>query len=127
MMDGRQNGGGDGLGSTRDMLVDSLNASDREMKVEIVRESVFVPQEDMKHLDTRKVIPDGWRLQGSAEELSKPTNGMNVGWKWYAMEIHTKPEVAPELCPEIGVGALGKSSQTSGRYIAHETLEFLLP
>ena len=43
MMDGRQNGGGDGLGSTRDMLVDSLNASDREMKVEIVRESVLVP------------------------------------------------------------------------------------
>ena len=82
--------------------------------MEIVGESVFVPQENVKHLDTRKVIPDGGRLQGTAEELSKAANGVNVSWKWYSVEIHTKPEVAPELCPEIGVGAFGKGLKTCG-------------
>ena len=71
--------------------------------MEIVGEGVFVTQEDVKHLDTRKIIPDGGGLQGSAEELSKPTNGMNVGWKWDPMEIHTKPEVAPELLSLIHI------------------------
>ena len=97
-MDGRQNGGCDGLGSARDVLVDSLDASDREMQVEVVGESVFVPQENVKHLDTRKVIPDGGRLQGTAEELSKAADGVNVSWKWYSVEVYTKPEIGPELC-----------------------------
>ena len=113
-MDGRQNGGCDRLGSARDVLVDSLDASDREMQVEVVGESVFVPQENVKHLDTRKVIPDGGRLQGTAEELSKAANGVNVSWKWYSVEIHTKPEIGSELCPEIGVGAFGKGLKTCG-------------
>ena len=95
--------------------------------MEIVGEGVFVPQEDVKHLDTRQVIPDGGRLQGAAEELSKAADGVNVSWKWHPVEIHTKPEITSELCPEIGVRAFGKSSQTSGGYITHENVEFLLP
>ena len=82
--------------------------------MEIVGEGVFVTQEDVKHLDTRKVIPDGGRLQGTAEELSKAANGVNVSWKWYSVEIHTKPEIGSELCPEIGVGAFGKGLKTCG-------------
>ena len=82
--------------------------------MEIVGESVFVPQENVKHLDTRKVIPDGGRLQGTAEELSKAANGVNVSWKWYSVEIYTKPEIASELCPEIRIGAFGKSLKTCG-------------
>ena len=82
--------------------------------MEVVGESVFVPQENVKHLDTRKVIPDGGRLQGTAEELSKAANGVNVSWKWYSVEIYTKPEIASELCPEIGVGAFGKGLKTCG-------------
>ena len=71
-------------------------------------------QENVKHLNTRKVIPDGGRLQGTAEELSKAANGVNVSWKWYSVEIHTKPEIGSELCPEIGVGAFGKGLKTCG-------------
>ena len=82
--------------------------------MEIVGEGVFVTQEDVKHLDTRKVIPDGGRLQGTAEELSKAANGVNVSWKWYSVEIHTKPEIGSELCPEIRIGAFGKGLKTCG-------------
>ena len=82
--------------------------------MEIVGEGVFVTQEDVKHLDTRKVIPDGGRLQGSAEELSEAANGVNISWKWHSVEIHTKPEIASELCPEIRIGAFGKSLKTCG-------------
>ena len=82
--------------------------------MEIVRECVFVPQEDVKHLDTRKIIPDGGGLQGSAEELSEAANGVNVSWKWHPMKIHTKPEITSELCPEIGICAFGKSLETCG-------------
>ena len=82
--------------------------------MEIVGEGVFVPQEDVKHLDTRQVIPDGGRLQGAAEELSKAADGVNVSWKWHPVEIHTKPEIGSELCPEIGVGAFGKGLKTCG-------------
>ena len=82
--------------------------------MEIVRECVFVPQEDVKHLDTRKIIPDGRGLQGSAEELSKAANGVNISWKWHSLEIHIKPEIASELCPEIRIGAFGKGLKTCG-------------
>ena len=82
--------------------------------MEIVGECVFVPQEDVKHLDTRKIIPDGRGLQGSAEELSEAANGVNISWKWHSVEIHTKPEIASELCPEIRIGAFGKSLKTCG-------------
>ena len=58
-MDGRQNGGCDGLGSAWDVLVDSLDASDREMQVEVVGESVFVPQENVKPLEKSENGLDG--------------------------------------------------------------------
>ena len=73
-----------------------------------------MPQEDVKHLDTRKVIPDGGRLQGSAEKLSKAADGVYVGWKWDSVKVNTKPEVASELCTEIGVGTFGKGMKTRG-------------
>ena len=84
------------------------------MQMETVRESVFVAQEDMEHLDTRKIIPDGGGLQGSAEELSEAANGVNISWKWHSVEIHTKPEIGSELCPEIRIGAFGKGLKTCG-------------
>ena len=62
--------------------------------METVREGVFVAQEDMEHLDTRKIIPDGWRFHGPTQELRKPTYGLNITREWCSAKIHTKTKVA---------------------------------
>ena len=50
------------------------------MKMEVIREGVLKAKENVEHLDPRKIILDRWWLQGSAEELSKSTDGVQRGW-----------------------------------------------
>ena len=111
-MDGRQNGGCDGLGSLGNMQMDPLNASHCQSEMKVVVEGVFEAKKYVQHLDPTKIIPDGRRFHGPAEKLGKTTNGVYGGWKRRPSEVNAKSKVAAELGAQIGIGAFGKSLQS---------------
>ena len=57
-MNGMQDGGCHGYGSTGNMMMNSFYAPDCQTQMEVVVESVFVAKKDVQHLDTGEVIPD---------------------------------------------------------------------
>ena len=63
---GKQNGGGDGNGTVGHVLMNPLDASHSQLQMEVVCECVLKTKEYVQHLDTRKIISDGWWLQGAA-------------------------------------------------------------
>ena len=66
MLYGEQNGGSDGYGTVVHVLMNPLDASHSQLQMEVVCECVLKTKEYVQHLDTRKIISDGWWLQGAA-------------------------------------------------------------
>ena len=63
------------------VLMNSLDASHSQLQMEVVCECVLKTQENVQHLDTRKIISDGWWRQGAAEKLSERTYGVYGCWQ----------------------------------------------
>ena len=110
MFDGEQDGGSDGNGTVGDVLMNPLDASHSQLQMEVVCECVLKTQENVQHLDTRKIISDRWWLHGAAKKLSKRAYGVYGRWQRGSRKIDAKPEVAAKLGPQIGISALGKGT-----------------
>ena len=81
----------------------------------------------MQHLDPREIVLDGRRSDRSAQKLDISAHDVYGGRQGVYIKVHTKPEVAAKLCPQIRISPSGKGMQTCGLNISHEVSKFLLP
>ena len=114
-------------GSYRNMRIQSAYALQLKFKHEIVRKDVRKSMKKVKHLHSRQIVLDGWRLQGATEKLCIRVYGDQISRQRIATKINAERKISSDLCAEIGICAFRKGIGSRKIHVVQQCAKTLCP